>query len=364
MHSRRASYDDITRSSAVQAKVKALRRGASADLSDLCTWGETQNLSRICLVRATPQNTFTAQLIYVKSKIVLCTDSSYASGDLSIDLSAVPLKKTAWVLAERLRSGSCTPTILDRDATLEPEMVFVKGGKFTMGCVDGRDNIADNFNCEPDESPAHEVRLSSFWIGRYEVTRAQWHAVMKGFPRPQGYPSGNETTTPRHPVMYVQYSVIKSYLAALNAKLKEAGIDRTYRLPTEAEWEYAARGGTKSQGYQYSGSNTASSVAQFGLSHDNPYMHEVGGKSANELGIHDMSGNVFEWCSDYYSDNYYSAISGGATNPKGPDSCNVAVRRGGGSWYYAFYCRVADRHTANFIENYTDTGFRVVLDLP
>jgi formylglycine-generating enzyme required for sulfatase activity len=355
-HSRRASYDDITRSSAVQAKVKALRRGASADLSDLCTWGKTQNLSRICLVRATPQNTFSAQLIYVKSKIVLCTDS-YASGDLSIDQSAVPLKKTAWVLAERLQNGSCTLTILDHKPDIEPEVVFVKGGKFEMGCKPGRDD-KNNQKCRTDET-LHNVTVSDFLIGKYAVTWTQWCKI----------PVNKCTTTSQVPVE-VSHNQIGTYLNALNAQLKTAGINREYRLPTEAEWEYAARGGAKSKGYMYSGSDDIDTVAWHNGNVSTKTKQPIGGKASNELGIFDMSGNSWDFCSDWYGASYYSA-SNNTTDPTGPLIGSYRVARGG-SWYEAspnnlMWPRVASRTQIapdHVRYDVPCTGFRVVLALP
>jgi formylglycine-generating enzyme required for sulfatase activity len=344
----------------VQAKVKALRRGASADLCDLLAWGEKQGLSRICLVRAKQDNTFSAQLIDVEKRIAWGSSGRYASGDLSIDQSAVPLKKTAWAMKEQVLGGGRTPTILCRDTIIEPEMVFVKGSTFTMGCVDGRDNKGGStYACQTNEQPAHPVTLSDFWIGKYELTQAQWYAVMGGT---------NPGTNGNYPVAYkwgVTSNDIPSYLTALNQMLKERGIDREYRLPTEAEWEYAARGGVKDSGYMYSGSDIVDSVA-WSSSNSGSKTHEVGKKRPNQLGICDMSGNVWEWCSDVYSASYYSTIQNGAKDPTGPSASSVYRVLRGGCWLSpTVNSRNACRFTNNSSSNSNaDYGFRVVLDLP
>ncbi len=129
-----------------------------------------------------------------------------------------------------------------------------------------------------------------------------------------------------------------------------------YRLPTEAEWEYAARGGNQSQGYTYSGGNNLDDVAWYGYN-SGSVTHEVGTKQPNELGIYDMSGNVWEWCNDWYDGNYYS--NSPIYNPKGPSSGSRRVRRGGGWSREPNCCRVADRDYDFPTSSYGDLGFRI-----
>ncbi|MBQ3247459.1 MAG: SUMF1/EgtB/PvdO family nonheme iron enzyme, partial [Alistipes sp.] len=172
------------------------------------------------------------------------------------------------------------------------EMVFVKGGTFTMGATAEQGSDADS-----DEKPAHSVTVSNFYIGKYEVTQAQWEAVMGK--NPSRFKGDNL------PVERVSWNDIQKFIEKLNAKT-----GKRYRLPTEAEWEYAARGGNQSKGYKYSGSNDIGSVAWYTDNSSSP-THPVGQKQPNELGLYDMSGNVYEWCSDWHG----SYSSGSQTNP-------------------------------------------------
>ncbi|MDR0982540.1 MAG: SUMF1/EgtB/PvdO family nonheme iron enzyme [Culturomica sp.] len=215
----------------------------------------------------------------------------------------------------------------------EPEMIAVKGGTFTMGSSSG-----DN-----DEKPVHSVTVSDFKIGKYEVTQAQWRAVMGSNP---SYFKGDNL-----PVEKVSWDDCQEFIRKLNA-----ATGKNYRLPTEAEWEYAARGGSRSNGYEYSGSNTLGDVAWYDSNSGNE-THPVGRKKPNELGIYDMSGNVWEWCSDWYG----SYSSGSQTNPKGAASGSYRVYRGG-SWYgNAARCRVAFRHGNSPDDRRSILGFRLVL---
>ena len=218
-----------------------------------------------------------------------------------------------------------------------PDMVYVQGGTFNMGSNEGEDN----------EKPVHSVTLSNFYIGKYTVTFAQYDAfcneTKRSKPGDEGWGRGNR------PVINVSWDDAVAYCRWLSTKT-----GKTYRLPTEAEWEYAARGGNKSKGYTYSGSNNIDAVAWYS---DNT-AHPVGQKQANELGLYDMTGNVWEWCSDWYGD--YS--SGSQTNPKGASSGTNRVLRGG-SWYHVpLNCRVANRYSSSTPDNRNDNfGFRVVL---
>jgi formylglycine-generating enzyme required for sulfatase activity len=201
------------------------------------------------------------------------------------------------------------------------EMVWVRGGTFTMGCTSGQDD-----DCDSDEKPAHQVTLSDFHIGRYEVTQAQWKAVMGtdiGQQRDRADPSWPlRGEGDPYPVYYVSWNEVQTFIRKLNAQT-----GKNYRLPTEAEWEYAARGGAQSPGTEYSGSNTAGDVAWYCDGNSgSAATHPVGQKLPNELGLYDMSGNVCEWCSDRYG--AYGSSS--QTSPAGPSSGSDRVFRGGG----------------------------------
>jgi formylglycine-generating enzyme required for sulfatase activity len=218
----------------------------------------------------------------------------------------------------------------------EPEMVFVEGGTFLMGSSIG----------DADEQPIHKVTLSSFSIGKYEVTQAQWQAVMGNNP---SYNKGCDNC----PVEQVSWNDIQGYIQKLNAQT-----GKQYRLPTEAEWEYAARGGKKSRDYNYSGSDYMRNVA-WSNGNSGSSSHSVGGKQPNELGIYDMSGNVWEWCSDWYGPYRTDVV--GSQNPKGPDRGEYRSLRGG-SWFRTpWHCRSVNRDWE--LPDFKDDrdGFRLVL---
>lgn len=213
-------------------------------------------------------------------------------------------------------------------------MVGVEGGTFQMGSND-----------VTDAQPIHEVKLDSYAIGQTEVTQELWEAVMGTNP---SCFSGSKL-----PVERVSWNDCQTFINELNTLT-----GRTFRLPTEAEWEFAARGGTKSQGYTYSGSNILNDVAWY-LENNSSNTHEVATKAANELGLYDMSGNVWEWCQDWYSSTYYS--SSVINNPTGPSSGSRCVNRGGAWDGEDAYCCVAFRGSLPPDEGYYYLGFRLAL---
>ena len=218
------------------------------------------------------------------------------------------------------------------------EIVFVEGGTFMMGATPEQGSDVD-----ADEKPAHKVTLDSFCIGKFPVTQRLWKAVMDDNP---SFFKGDDL-----PVESVGWDDVQEFMYKLNAA---KGMN--YRLPTEAEWEYAARGGNKSQGYKYAGSNDPDLVAWHDGNSDGT-THEVGTRFPNELGIYDMSGNVREWCQDWYGD-YDSTPQ---INPKGSSSGSRHVIRGG-SWYNnAIYCRVSNRSNLNPGSRGNDLGFRLAI---
>ena len=254
------------------------------------------------------------------------------------------------------------------------EMVRVPGGTFTMGRTKG-----DGPNYE---LPTHSVTLSSFYIGKYQVTQGEYEAIMGSNPS-HSYSVGN-----KYPVYYVSwYDAIKfCNLCSMREKLVPAysiagstnpdnwgevpstGDDDSiwsaaicnwnangYRLPTEAEWEYAARGATNNPDYFYSGSDNARDVAWY--NENASTMFHVGTKAPNGLGIYDMSGNVFEWCWDWYGSSYYS--SSPSNNPRGPASGSDRMIRGGCWSLNDRYCRVSNRSDNNPAYKNSIIGFRV-----
>ena len=217
------------------------------------------------------------------------------------------------------------------------EMVEVRGGTFRMGATSEQGSEIS------DEKPVHSVTLSGYYIGKTEVTQALWQAVMGSNP---SYFEGDGL-----PVEQVSWDDCQKFIRKLNSLTGQ-----NFRLPTEAEWEFACRGGNNSRGYKYSGSNYIDNVAWYdGNSGDKT--HPVATKSPNELGIYDMSGNVWEWCADWYGD--YS--SGRQTNPKGPYDGSYRVRRGGCWGYGAGYCRSSYRCDGIPAYRYGYLGLRLAL---
>lgn len=218
-------------------------------------------------------------------------------------------------------------------------MVFVKGGSFTMGATteQGRDANAN-------EKPAHKVTLSDYYIGETEVTQALWLAVM-------GDDNPSEFKAPGMPVELVSLGDCEFFVEKLNAL---TGLK--FRIPTEAEWEFAARGGTRSRGYQYAGGNDIGSVAWYEGNSDSK-THPVKQKAPNELGLYDMTGNVWEWCIDGYGP--YSGTA--QTNPKvSDDDADANVTRGGSFSNEPKDCRVSVR---SFSPGYISPGlgFRIAM---
>ena len=219
-------------------------------------------------------------------------------------------------------------------------MVAVEGGTFTMGATTEQGGDAYG-----DEEPAHLVTLSGYSIGQTEVTQELWQAVLGS--NPAGF-----TGDLQRPVEGVSWDDCQTFITKLNELTSQH-----FRLPTEAEWEYAARGGNRSQCYKYSGSNKLGDVAWNG-NNSGSTTHPVGTKAANELGLFDMSGNVWEWCQDWYG----SYISNYQTNPTGPATGSYRVVRGG-CWYNHSYREFRVSHRYCYSPSYSnhDRGLRLAL---
>ena len=236
-----------------------------------------------------------------------------------------------------MASGSNTISIPVKNG-ISIDMVKVEAGTFMMGATS---EMKDPYD---DEKPVHQVTLTNdYYMGKYEVPQALWEAVMGS--NPSKYKGDNL------PVEMVSWNDCQEFISKLNSLT-----GRKFRLPTEAEWEYAARGGKKSRSYQYSGSSNISDVAWYDGNSVNK-THPVGTKQANELGIYDMTGNVWEWCSDWYGS--YSSSS--QTNPTGADSGAGRVCRGGGWCDYAVCCRLSYRYGYTPDSRRTCLGLRLAL---
>lgn len=225
------------------------------------------------------------------------------------------------------------------------KMITVKGGSFKMGSNNG----------DKDEKPIHNVTISDFYMAEFEVTEKLWQEIMGT--KPSSF-IGDEK-----PVQNVSWDDAQNFIKKLNAKT-----GKKYRLPTEAEWEYAAKGGRESQGAKYAGSNYIGNVAWYrknsydlGKRHGNYGTNPVGGKKANELGIYDMTGNVWEWCQDKWCSDYKSTSQDGSAWEIGDGSLRVLR---GGSWNDgAVYCRVAYRYYNSADDRNYGIGFRLASNL-
>ncbi len=233
-------------------------------------------------------------------------------------------KPSGYTAAEKKR-------ILDN---LVNNMVYVAGGTFMMG---------SNVKYRDNEQPVHKVTVSGFSIGRYEVTQAEWKAVMGNNP--------SEYKGDKRPVENVTWAQCQEFIRKLNSLT-----GRKFRLPTEAEWEFAARGGNKSHGYTFAGSNDIGSVAWYCENSRKYKSRNVGTKRPNELGLYDMTGNVEEWVQDWYGS--YSAAA--QTNPKGPSTGEAHVVRSSnwdeGDWYSYVSAREMGHNYGSYL-----TGFRLAL---
>lgn len=266
------------------------------------------------------------------------------------------------------------------------KMICVQGGTFTMGCTPNKKKKSQNYgvsqgqtsiselsrDCWDCDTPAHKVTLSTYYIGETEVTQELWTTVMGSNP---SYDKGD-----KFPVENVSWEDCQTFIRKLNELT-----GKKFRLPTEAEWEFAARGGTRSAGYKYSGSNNIKAVAWYDkhitaldkidagyekkalklikdLEGDEAVeLHVVKTKKPNELGIYDMSGNVWEWCSDWWEKNYYSDSA--QSDPQGPSTGSLRVIRGGGcSSPYWMCCSTFRFLGGNPDRSLGDSGFRLVLD--
>lgn len=259
----------------------------------------------------------------------------------------------------------CTPAHANREKTLHIEvngvgfnMIFVEGGTFTMGATFEQSFPLDN------EFPIHEVKLSDYYIGETEVTQELWDAVT-------GMPLSQFAGSKQLPVESVSWEEAQVFV---NMLTKKTGLK--FCLPTEAQWEFAARGGCSSGGFQYAGSDNVDDVAWYGASlrpeestcpdsialgvyvdRERAHTYPVAQKQPNELGIYDMSGNVAEWTADFYAP--YTDRK--QKNPKGPSYGTQRVFRGG-CWYFGEWaCRVAQRQGAHEKSHYRNLGFRLAL---
>lgn len=291
-------------------------------------------------------------------------NSSYVSSSISQDELEKSCRKLASKLlgsrpgsSAGLQNGYAGPYVaasggqdfVETALGLNMKMVYVQGGDFLMGATSEQGSDAEN-----DEKTIRRVRLDSYYIGECEVTQAQWQKVMGTSIYQQASKAGvsAKATGPDYPMYYVSWEEAQAFCRELSRLT-----GRTYCLPTEAQWEYAARGGNKNDGTKYSGSWSIDAVAWYdGNSGAN--LHPVKNKRANALGLYDMSGNVWEWCTDWYSESYNVNDT---NNPTGASSGLGRVLRGGSWRYNARSCRVSYRFSFNPSSRFNGNGFRVVV---
>lgn len=307
-----------------------------------------------CLVKDPKQRVKKAQELLTLLNQHKATDPDYtASGETTLPNDSTD-KEGWWDAVKKVFLGNdASPKPIEYTApSVNPtfpthndiEMVYVAGGTYTMGCTKEQGG-----DCSDWEKPAHEVSVPSFYMGQYLVTQAQWQAIMGSNP-------SHFKNNPKHPVERVSWNDISNFLRKLNAKT-----GRNYRLATEAEWEYAARGGNKSRSYKYAGSNNIGDVAWYSKNSGGK-THEVGKKKPNELGLYDLSGNVWEWCQDLWHSNYKGAPTDGSPWESGDDSSYRVLR--GGSWNdLQENCYVAFRSSDLPNLSYFNGGFRLAHSL-
>ena len=233
------------------------------------------------------------------------------------------------------------PSVAEVTAAIEANMIFINGGSFTMGCTKEQDT------CYASEKPAHKVTLSNFYMNKYPVTQREWETVM-------GTRPWFSKNCPDCPVEHVSWYDAQMFVNTLNQLT-----GKFYRLPTEAEWEYAARGGNKSKGFQYAGGNNPDEIGWY-TKNSNDESHPVGKKKPNELGLYDMSGNVWQWCQDWYDESYYQKSP--ENNPQGPGKDSYRTCRGGSWWSEVGDLRLSNRDRYPPDGRDDDVGFRLVMD--
>ena len=243
-------------------------------------------------------------------------------------------------------NSAIKPVVAEVIQAIEAKMIKVEGGSFNMGCTNEKDS-----DCYYWEKPAHTIKVGSFYIGKFPVTQKEWEAVVGNKP----WFSKDCAECPVENVSWFDAQVFINMLNQLTGKY--------YRLPTEAEWEFAAKGGNKSKGYKYAGSDNAATVAWYDKN-SGKLTHPVGQKQPNELGLYDMSGNVWQWCADWFDDKYYS--SSPTDNPTGP--ANGPGRdfyrtcRGGSWWSEMNNARVTNRDRYPPDARDDDVGLRLARD--
>ncbi|MGB0931744.1 MAG: SUMF1/EgtB/PvdO family nonheme iron enzyme [Chitinophagales bacterium] len=259
-----------------------------------------------------------------------------AAIEAKLQKEAEAKRKAAIEETKRLKEREKLSKLHPQIQKLLQDMVFIEGGSFQMGSEDYKHT-----------KPVHPVTIPNFKMAKYPVTQAQWRAVMGSNPPELKFKGCDDC-----PVERVSWKDCKEFIRKLN-ELTGQG----FRLPSESEWEFAARGGKKSKEYKYAGSNNIEEVAWYS-GNSGRKTHPVGGLKSNELGLYDMSGNVFEWCEDDWHDTYDDAPNDGKAWIASPRPAS-RVRRGGSWYYYYYYCRSTNRNDLTPSKRNYDSGLRL-----
>ena len=359
-------YEMIERANEFLTKVAAEQKmQMSGDVRDdnIAKIGASYGAEKICVVSMTIIDKY----LYVSARIVdVVTKTSTEAGEKDDEnYTVAKINPTvnaaiAQILgtAAPASTGSRTPSNAratlgsDKEFTVNGvtfKMVFVKGGSMYLGCTAG------SGTCMDIEKPSHNVTLSDYYMGETEITQALWKAVMGN----NNNPSSRQGE--RVPVTNVNWNDCKEFVSKLNNKLSgQLPVGYIFALPSEAQWEYAARGGQKGSGSIYAGSNDINSVGWYpgNCEKETRGVHEVKGKSPNELRLYDMSGNVWGWCEDWFSSSFYSD-NYNWTDPINSDMASDKVLRGGSYNRNVIACRVAFRGNSTPDLRSPNFGFRL-----
>ncbi len=346
------------------------QRSGAVDDNQIAELGKQYGADCVCVVDITCIDSY----LYVATRMIDVTlSTSQRAGDAENTnySSPVDLRNTVTAAVKKMEginTGNSYPSSYNNNGNgnsyygnaasgqnytenafgINMKMVYVQGGSYNMGCTGEQGSDCDN-----DEQTVRYVTVSDFYIGQVEITQAQWQAVMgTSVYQQQSKAVGSSTygTGNDYPMYYVSWEEAKEFCRRLS---QQTG--KTYRLPTEAEWEYAARGGKKTQNTKYAGGYSLDYVGWY-TNNSGGKTHAVGTKNANELGIYDMSGNVWEWCEDWYGD--YRSYD--TDNPTGASSGSYRVLRGGSWRSNAGNCRVSNRNGSSPGHRDDSDGFRVV----
>ena len=331
-------------------KESGYQQSGAVDDEDLIRLGEKFGVQYVCVTKTIPfggSYFISSRLIDVKTSEV----PKMYNAENKIMKNSQDVLIVAQEIAAKLSRSLSISNQNFTEATLDinMKMIWVEGGDYMMGCTSEQGS-----DCDLSEKSVHRVTVDGFYIGMLEVTQSQWEKVMGTNIYQQKSKAKGEKiygVGPDYPMYYVSWEEATEFCRLLSNKT-----GRTYTLPTEAQWEYAARGGEKNEGTKYAGSNMFDEVAWY-MFNSGGSTHPCGTKRPNALGIYDMSGNVWEWCKDWYSSSYTCSDT---NNPTGPSSGSSRVLRGGG-WNYPFsYCRVTARNSYSPTFGYYSYGFRVI----